>query len=378
MPLPKALPRLTAKKRKRVSKLLRAGRAPVDILPETNAPAVEVSRSEPAERLRQLARGFKLAFRWIPGMFQVLSGQEKDEWLSQELTEKQRAAASVKKQLYPKHKALTLLSSARTQVKHWFESRTNPFPERGIRIFLVNAGNIEEQTSEELAKYEAEQVAEFRRNLQLQIDTVFAPAVTQLQEQWPEVLEAARAMLVDKYDPDDYVRAEQLPNLVRCWFEPVNLELSKEWAYLSESERERELALIRQKYELAVQKQEEFVVSLLQEALNDLCSSLAGFNAGQQRTVRESTVRKVFDAVEEFRNKTVRYGILKESALEDIVNRVNRLIKNDGHDSQTLASDLRSREATRARFMTSVESIKTELSGLVQSGQVRRKIGTSL
>lgn len=341
-------------------------------------PPEDASRSEPAETLRKLARGFRLSFAWIPGMEQTLTGQEKTEWLNDGLTDKQRQAASVKKQLYPKHKALSLLSSARTQVRTWFNSQTNPFPEKGVRIFLVQASDVEGKSLEELERFEAAQVAEFRQKLQEQIDTVFMPALQELKAQWPDVLAEAQRVLVDKFDPDDYISAEQLEKAVRCWFEPVNLELSKEWNYLSEEERARELALVRQKYEMAVQKQEEFVIGLLQKSLDDLHESLTSLSGGKQRTIHESTVKKVFDAVTEFRSKTVRYGILKDTKLEQVFQSVNRLIHRGGHNSQTLAEDLRSREVVRNEFTQRVDAVKHDLQMLLTTGEVRRRVSKSL
>lgn len=369
---------VTEKKRKKKRRRIQLVTRLAETETSRETPVVEASRQEPAETLRKLARGFRLSFVWIPGMEQTLSGQEKTEWLNDGLTDKQRQAASVKKQLYPKHKALTLLSSARAQVRNWFNSKTNPFPEKGVRIFLVAASDVENKSMEELERHEAAQVAEFRQQLQEQIDTVFLPAVRELREQWPDVLVEAQRVLGEKFDPEDYVSAEQLEASVRCWFEPVNLELSKEWKYLSEADRERELALIRQKYEMAVQKQEEFVVSLLEKSLDDLHASLTNLSDGKQRTIHESTVRKVFDAVTEFRTKTSKYGILKDTNLEVVFNSINRLLRKGGHDSQTLAEDLRSREAVRAEFMQRVGVIKQDLSTLLTTGEVRRKVMTKL
>lgn len=344
----------------------------------TDRPPEDVSRQAPAETLRKLARGFRLSFAWIPGMEQTLSGEEKTQWLNDGLTDKQRQAASIKKQLYPKHKALSALSSARSQVRSWFNSKTNPFPEKGVRIFLVTASDVENQSLEELEKFEAAQATEFRQQLQEQIDTVFTPAVRELRLQWPDVLLEAQRVLGEKFDPEDYVSAEQLETSVRCWFEPVNLELSREWKYLSEADRERELALVRQKYEMAVQKQEEFVISLLEKSLDDLHASLSNLSDGKQRTIHESTVRKVFDAMTEFRTKTVRYGILKDSSLSKVFDDVTKLMRGDGHDSHSLADELRSREAIRAAFTQRVGVIKSDLGMLLETGRVRRKVGAGI
>lgn len=341
-------------------------------------PAEEVSLDDPATAMRRIARGFRLSFSWIPGMSHTLSGAEKHEWLSTQLTAEQKRAASVKKNLYAPHKAISTLSSARTKVKTWFQDHTNPFPEKSVRIFLVEPHPSPEKcTSNDLEKFEAAQVASFRTEFQEFIRSTFDSAVTNLQENWTSVIAAARTMLQDRFDEKDYVLANDIPYYVRCWFEPVNLDLSKEWKYLTTVEQARELDLIQQKYKLAVAKQEEFVVGLLVESLQSLSDALT--KTGSKNKFYSSTVERVFTALEEFKDKTLRYGILKGSNVEKIFDEVNQILNIDGsNDKDSIASIIRRNYYQRQRLTDAVNRIRTDLSTLITEGSVRRKIVTSL
>ncbi len=345
-------------------------------------PVEEVSLDDPASAIRHIARGFRLSFSWIPGMSHTLSGAEKHEWLSNALTAAQKRAASVKKNLYAPHKAISRLSSARSKVKTWFQDHTNPFPEKSVRIFLVEPHPTPEKcTANDLEKYEAAQVARFRTEFQSYISSIFDSAVANLQENWPSVIDAARTMLQDRFDEKDYVSANDIPYYVRCWFEPVNLDLSKEWKYLTSVEQARELALIQQKYKLAVAKQEEYVVGLLLESLQSLSESLAKANASyrSQPKFYSSTVERVFNALEEFKMKTLRYGILKGSNVEKIFDEVNRVLQVGGYsDKESIASAIRRNTYQRERLTEAVDKIRNDLSALITEGAVRRKITTSL
>ena len=357
---------------------------PSAVLMTTPTPLEEVSLDDPATAIRSIARGFRLSFSWIPGMSQTLSGSEKHEWLSTELTAEQKSAASVKKNIYAKHKAISRLGSAKNKVKIWFHERTNPFPEKAVRIFLVEPHPTPSKcTAGDLEKYEAAQVAAFRTDFQDYINTVFNSAVTNLQSNWDSVIDAARVMLQDKFDAQDYVRAEDIPRYVRCWFEPVNLDLSKEWSYLTHAEQMRELELLQQKYKMAVAKQEEYVVGLLLESLEHMSDALAKLGtttSGGKAKFYKSYVSRLFAALEEFKTKTVRYGILRGSNVERIFNEVNSMVTLGGReqDEDNVAAIIRRNSYQRSRFAASVEKAKAELSTLIAEGSVRRKIVTSL
>jgi hypothetical protein len=347
-------------------------------------PLEEVSLDDPATALRSIARGFRLSFSWIPGMSQTLSGAEKHEWLSTALTAEQKRAASVKKNIYAPHKAISRLGSAKNKVKNWFQDRTNPFPEKAVRIFLVEPHPTPTKcTTGDLERYEAAQVAAFRTDFQNYINTVFNSAVENLQENWPGVIAAAKEMLQDKFDAQDYVQAENIPHYVRCWFEPVNLDLSKEWNFLTHAEQLRELELIQQKYKLAVAKQEEYVVGLLLDSLQHMAEALSKMESHSSKgkaKFYKSYVSRLFSALEEFKTKTVRYGILRGSNVERIFNEVNNMLNIGGReqDEDNVASIIRRNIYQRSRFTAAVEQAKNELTTLIAEGAVRRKIVTSI
>lgn len=346
---------------------------PDDGLTQTQLPFDEVGRADPAEKIRNLARGFRLGFSGL-GEERKVSDADKNQLL-RDLSEQQRAQMRLTKKLFAKHPALKALSTARGIVKRYFEAKTIPFPEDSVRILILNPPRDAAGMSEEdVEKHFADQASAFREEMRKIIVEKHDAAVQQLQASWEDVLGKARQELGDRFEAANYPSQESLPVICTCSFEAYNVELSKDWQYLSKQERENELAVIRQKFEASVAKQEEFVIDLLNDAISQMLESLTGYQNKETKCFKSSVVQRVFQALDEFKRKTVRFGILKDTEVERIFGQVRKVLTASGTEAKHVPDLLRKSEQARGEMIEKMKSIGSALSHLVQSGQVRRKL----
>jgi hypothetical protein len=223
----------------------------------------------PAERVQAGGRGFKLGFGGLPTQKKLSDKQrEKVNKKDKKVVDRMLRQA---KSLFDKHPAITAVTSAKGDLEALFHLKTLPFPEPGVRLFMLETADIDfEKTSEEdIDKNFARQIEAFSAEIREKIAD-YDTAVTKLAEKWDDVLKVAKTALDDLYNEDDYPTAEQLPKKLSCRFRPHNAELPREYGHVSPAERQRAMAVIEKQYEEAVEKQEEFVVKLLNSAITEI------------------------------------------------------------------------------------------------------------
>jgi len=324
----------------------------------------------PAERIQVGGRGFKLGFGGLP--------------TQRKLSDKQREAVNKKdkkvaermlkqaKSLFDRHPAITAVSSAKGAIQALFDLKTLPFPDPGVRLFMLETADIdfEKMAEDEINARFAQQIEVFSLELQEKI-AEYDAAVLSLQKEWADVLQAAKEALEDLYDEGDYPTAEQLPEKLACHFRPYNIDLPKEYGYVSPVERQRALAVVQKQYEEAVTKQEEFVVKLLNGAITDMIESINGVHTGEKKVFKNSRVERVFDAFREFKEKTIRYGILEGTALEAEFKRAISFMREGGHGEDTLPGSLRKSPEKRADLMEKMEMVRSSIEGLAEKRKRR-------
>lgn len=338
--------------------------------------AAEQAKQEvsPAERIQLGGRGFKLGFGGLP--------------TQRKLTEQQRALVNNKEAkvakrmlrqavaLFDKHDAVTAMNSAKGVVLTLFHEKTLPFPDPGVRLFMLETADIdfEKMSEDEINANFARQIERFSNEMQEKIDNYHA-AVKKLQGHWADVLKAAEGALEDLYDPGAYPLAEQLPTTLACHFRPVNIELPKEYGFVSPIERQRALAVVEKQFEEAVEKQADFVVKYLHTAIDEMIESVSGYHDGEKKTFRGTKrIENVFKAFKEFKEKTVRYGILSGTALEAEFKRAEQFMREGSHDIDTLPGALKASEGKREDLLEKMTMVRDSVASLAESRKRRRVV----
>lgn len=332
-----------------------------------------VDRQKPAETIRNIARGFRINFSGF-GQEKKVDKKEKGELLSS-LTARQQEQMKVTKRLFDSHPALKKLSKARGAVRKYFHAKTMAFPEDAVRILIIDMPeNYDKLTADELDAHFGREANAFREEVRKIIARHHDAAVAELVNAWPEVLAKAQAKLEGQFRPEEYPTAEAVARMCQCRFEPYNVEMSKDWKYLSESERKHEIGVIQERFEAVIAKQEDFVIKLLDDALKGMVESLSNYSEKKTTKFKSSVVRKVFDSIEEFKKKTVRYGILKDSAVEKVFRKVKNLLTDGGTDKKTLPDMLRKSDQRRDDLLDNAKKLSSTLQAMIATGEVRRKI----
>lgn len=329
-------------------------------------------QTTPAERISTAGRGFRLSFGCLPSQRKLTAPQLKI--LNKETAKVKRRMLKQARSLFDKHPALTQLSSAKSDVYAAFHAGTLPFPEPGVRLFMLNDKDIdyENMQTEEIEAHFGAQINEFTRNVRNKLDAYDA-AVARLQQAWPDVLRVAREALEDLFSESDYPTADQLPVKLYHEFVPYNITLPKEYGYVDRLERERVIKAFEKQFEEAVQLQEVFVTKMFSDAVDQLIDSVSGYHMEKQKRFGNSVVKRVFDAFAEFKEKTLKYGIMEGSKLEKEFNRAIAFMTDGAHDVSTLPEALRKSPEKREELISKMSQVSTALTSLATE-QRRRTI----
>lgn len=307
---------------------------------------VELPVETPAEQLekagaefRRKGKGLRLRFRRLGGKRKVRESLLERMLSNMDVDHDQ---VDVSKRLYDaQHPAIKGLTRAFGLVEREFKHKTLPYPaEHGVRIYMPLSITPVGAAKEETLKIYAEELEGFLVSMRAMIEDEVVTAVERVSQEWPSVLEAAKKLLRDTFDESEYPQPEDLPDLVGCHVEPFNLRLPDEYKYMSAEEKQLRMEEIDRHFQAAAQKQEAFVVKLISEALEGMLQSVGDFRNRKSRSFKDTRVERVFGALKEFREKTVKYGILRGTALESEFNRLNDLLKGgDGSGTGFLSDD---------------------------------------
>jgi len=141
---------------------------------------------------------------------------------------------------------------------------------------------------------------------------------------------------------------------------------------VSAKERQKVIASIEAQYQEAVRMQEEHIVKLFAENMDSMISSLTAYHNGETRRFTNGTVGKVFDALEEFKGKCQRYGILKGTALEQEILRVKEVMTDGLHTKDSLPQQLRDSSPKRENLVDRMDVLKNTILGLAERQKRRR------
>ena len=334
----------------------------------------------PAERIRNVSRGFRLSFGGLPTQKKLTDEQRSlvNKEDVDKVAEAQRMLTQAAK-LFDKHPAITALNSAKGAVEALFIAKTLPFPEPGVRILILKTDHLdfEKMTTEEIEKDFARQLEEFAAEINAAL-TNYDAKVRELQLKWPEVLQVAKDAL-DKvkkglFNPANYPTAEQLPARLGHAFIPSSIEPPKEYAHVDPVERQRVLQAIEAQFKEACEKQADFVVAMLGNAIDQMIKSLTGYHEDRQTRFANSVIENVFKAFAEFKEKTIKYGILRGDALEAEFNRAIEFMTDGQLNAETLPIALRKDGQKRQSLIDKMEMVQSSLTNLAEKRKRRRVI----
>ncbi len=332
----------------------------------------------PAARLQQLGRGFKLSFGTL-GQDRVIEGEARQKMAKSVDADANRL--KLIKRLYDGHPAIRALSAARGAVDRAFKAQTNEYPDRGVRLFMVDASKIDfdQWTVEQIDKAVAEQLTEFMQYMDGHRQT-YRQAVEKLQAQWPLVLAAAKQKLRELYRESDYPLASELPVKLYCNIEPVNLSVSGECQHLPPALRQEVMRLYEAKFDQAAKMQEEFVISLFSKNIEDMINSLKQYDATKDADPKakafftDATVFKVHAAWNQFKQKALKYGILKGTALEKAFQQAMTTMQNLAGKTSSLPKLLREDRPTREKVVEQMSHLSETIAKLAVKGGRRQLI----
>jgi len=295
----------------------------LDITPESTTDVDTDNRSGVADRLQSETTAVRLRIRW-PGVRKTLGQQHKQQ--AADTFAANCDSVSVSKKLidtgHPTFKAAT---AVRTQVVDYWKRSTLPYVEPGVR--LLRRGD--------LSSFEV-QMTTFRDEL--------AGAVAELNRHYGELIDQAREMLGDLFDPADY-EDDLTEAFALDWDYPSTsapeylLQVSPE-LYYSECSR------VQQRFDEAVRLTEQAFADELGQLISHLAERLSGDADGSPKVFRDSAVTNLREFFDRFQHLNIR----SDEQLDRLVDDARQIISGVGPQDLRDRGDLRqsiSRELTR-------------------------------
>ena len=192
---------------------------------------VESSKSmDPVQYLRVCGRPFRLRMGGI-SRSRTIGREETRQYVKlEENADYDRY--TLQEELFSKNEHLTKYAEARRDLLHYFGSRTICHPDPGVRMFLFDLTNVNVNDENEMMHSFGLQQSQFTRDMFEQID-IYEGAVKRLQENWDEVIRLSAKGYGTKFDPSNYMTAEQLPTRLYVNFVDCPTGSSADSEYLS-------------------------------------------------------------------------------------------------------------------------------------------------
>jgi len=297
-----------------------------------------------ADRLQSETTAVRLRIRW-PGVRKTLSQQHKQQ--AADTFAANCDSVSVSKKLidtgHPTFKAAT---AVRTQVADYWKRSTLPYVEPGVR--LLRRGD--------LSSFDV-QMTSYRDEL--------AQAVTDLNRHYGELIEQARDMLGDLFDPADY-QDDLTEAFAIQWDYPSTsapdylLQVSPDLYY-------SECARVQQRFDEAVRLTEQAFADELGQLISHLAERLSGDTNGSPKVFRDSAVTNLREFFDRFQHLNIR----SDEQLDRLVADARQVL------SGVAPQDLRDRGDLRGSISRELTRVEASLDGWLTDRPRRRIIRRS-
>ena len=286
----------------------------------------------PGDRLRTTMAAARLSFTWL-GVRKTLTSAQKNQAADTFGAEGKFLSAG-KKLLDTSHPAFKAVTAIRGRCVAYWKAVSLPYPEPGIRL-------IPQQSITEFDQ----QVVKLRSELD--------KAVTELDQHYDELRQAARRRLGDLFDASDY--PVSLIGLFAIEHDYPSVEPPDYLRQLSPELYQQECRRVQSRFDEAVQLAEQAFLDELVRLVEHITERLSGADDGKPRVFRDSAVTNLTEFFERFRTLNVR----SSEQLDELVSRAQQVI--GGVEPQ----QLRDSATLRQRVVTQLAGVQSSLDGLL-------------
>lgn len=345
---------VTTRKKKVVKRKTKAATVEEKLGPDRTAASA-------GSRIKAVAHGFRLRFSWLSRQRQF------DDATKSRMAEHVHMdvdSLGASKRLYAKHPALTAVQRSKTAITDYFSAMTLPYPESGVRLLPVKTSTEEEQQQEVRTFLETvrEKIADFEESVEY------------LADNWESVLAAAEEKLQEQFDSSQYPLKEDLKASLAVRLETYNFKLPNYLKQVDPEEYARQAAILQGKFEEAAKMQETAFLAAFNKAVGDFLGSVGSYHSREAKRFSDSAVTKVFRAIETFREKCARFGILNDSSMNALVTDLRRAMTGGGliGSSAAVAKELRSSAVIRDQMLANVKQLHGKLLEYASNGPARK------
>ena len=300
-----------------------------------------IDRSPPsiADRLQTTMAAARVSFTWL-GVRKTLTADQRAQAAEPFGAEGQFLSAA-KKLLDTAHPAFRAVTAIRNRILSYWRGASLPYPEPGMR--LVRRDRIESFNG---------QMTEFKQQL--------ADAVTELDQQFDELKDAARIRLGGLYNPADYPAG--LSDLFGVQWDFPSVSPPNYLLELSPDLYEQERARIAARFQEAVKLAEETFIVEFGRLVSHLVERLSGAADGQNKVFRDSAVTQLGEFFSRFRELNVG----SSPKLEELVGLAQRAVRG------VQPQELRDNDGLRQHIAGKLSAVQGQLDQLMVDRPRRR------
>ena len=284
------------------------------------------------QRLRQRMAAVRVSFTWL-GVRKSLTTAQKAQ-AAESFGAEGKFLSAGKKLLDTRHPAFRAVTAIRSAIQNYWRGVSVPYPEPGLRLIR----------QDRIATFD-EQLREYRDDLQEAVDT--------LQQEYPEIREAARQRLGELYCASDY--PVSLADMFAVEWDFPSVEPPDYLRQLSSDIYEQERARITARFDEAVRLAEEAFTSELARLVSHLTERLAGTEDGQPKVFRDTAITRLQEFFTRFQSLTIH----SDAELDRLVEQAQSILT--GVEPQAL----RETPNLRQHVATQMSVVQSALDGLM-------------
>lgn len=323
---------------------------------------------EPSEKtkdcIRRLGRKYSLSLGSL-GSIRAMSEDKKEDMIRGAGIQADKDNIRPKQVVYPDGTPFVPdLRKSALQLRFEFEKLTLAAAADGYRIFMLDDSEIDyaNMSVDDIDKVFARQVSAFTDTMHRHIAD-YKKVVDKVQSNWAQIIAFCRSSLKDCFNEAHYPSSSQVGAKLYVHFTPHGVleDLPSEYRFISKSEQARIRAIHDEQIRLVAQKQAAHIVEWLTTELSSTIESLQNYQSGQKKTFHRTRTDAFFKVLDEFREKTLRYGILGGTEFEAIFKRLDSVLHEGGVDAESLPKVLRSSKARLADMTGKLQIIAADL-----------------
>ena len=300
--------------------------------PETDQVLGSDSMADSVNQVRSDFAACRVKFRWF-GTTRTLTNAQKSQ-AAESFGAQGKAISAAKRLIDTRNERYRALTSIKSSISRYWKEASLAFPEPGIRLIRQD------------------RVAEFDQSMGRYREDL-ASSVSQLDECFSDLKEAARLRLGSLYDAGDYPLS--LADEFEVEWDFPNVNAPDYLRRLNPEVYQQQARLVAERFEQTVVMAEEAFVQELDQLVGHLAERLSGDDDGKPKVFRDSSLTNLNTFFQRFRQ----LNVCSNQQLDELVDQCEQMV------SGVAPQSLRDNDSLRRSLSGHLEQVQGSLDQLM-------------